>query len=276
MRSVAVGLMVLGTSTLALAQARVDDPLAAARRAYNDRQYEVAIEAASAARRLPAVASSASVVFARAHLELFRSTRDAVGLVAARDALKGVDARKLTPRDHVEFLIGLGESLYLDDEAEFTDRFSAAAELFELALRRAEALDVPNRDLLFEWWALALDRQAQENRPATGHPAYERIVNRAEVEAARPDAPASALYWLAAGALGMNDPQRAWGAAAAGWIRSASLGAPGVALRSDLDRLMVGAVLPDRARQLAPGGDPRKALEDFEQEWAEFKRRWDY
>ena len=73
----------------------------------------------------------------------------------------------------------------------------------------------------------------------------------------------------------MNDPQRAWGALTAAWIRSGSLGARGVLLRIDLDNLMVKVVLPDRARQLAPGGDTRLALSQLTEQWIEFKKNWD-
>ena len=216
------------------AQARQDDPVAPARQLYNERRFDEAIAAATVAARVSTASSAAAVVLARAHLERFRQSGEADSLGAAREALKGVDVSGLSPRDHVEYLIGLGQSLYLDEETRLDDRYAAAAEFFEVALNRADVLDARGRDMLFDWWAMSLDQQAQQNPTTTRPPLYERILARAETEVARPDAPASALYWLAAGAAGTNDAQRAWGAAVAGWIRSGSLGPRGETVRADL------------------------------------------
>ena len=135
-----------------------------------------------------------------------------------------MDSTKLVARDQVEFTIALGQLLYLDDQFTFDDRYSAAAEQFEVALGGADLLDTDSRDRLFDWWALSLDRQAQLGPEGERRPAYQRIVDRAEREMARDVAAASASYWLAAGARGVNDLPRAWGAAVAAWVRAASLG----------------------------------------------------
>ncbi len=112
------------------------DPMAQARRSYNEQKYEEAIAAATEARRVATSAAPASVVLARAHLERYRVTSNGADLIGARDALKAVDAAALSPRDQVELSIALGESLYLDEENTFDDRYSAAAEQFEVARGR--------------------------------------------------------------------------------------------------------------------------------------------
>jgi hypothetical protein len=260
---------------VSMAQSKVPDaPLVEARRLYNEQRYEEAIKVAVEARLSPLLAPAASVVFARAHLERYRIVSEVAHLDAARGALKSVDVLKLLPRDQVEFTIALGELMYLDDQFTFDDRYGAAAELFEVALGRADLLDAPSRDLLFDWWANSLDRQAQLGPETERRPAYQRIVDRAEREIARDPGALSASYWLAAGARGISDLPRAWGAAVAAWVRAAAIGTRGVALRDDLDRLVVQVILPERALQLAAGDDPRATLASLENQWAEIKERW--
>lgn len=283
-RAAACGL--LGAAVLAsIGQARLTaqskpaspkpDPMAQARRAYNEQKYDDAIAAASEARKAATSAASASVVLARAHLERYRVTANAADLVGARDALKTVDAAVLSPRDQVELSIALGESLYLDEETAFDDRYSAAAEQFDVALGRADLLDVASRDLLFDWWALALDRQAQLGTEAGRKSTYRRIAQRAERELAENLAATSAAYWLAAASNGMDELPRAWGAAVAGWVRAGTLGARGAALREDLDRLVVQMILPERAKQIvADGGDARPVLASLKEQWQRLKELW--
>ena len=250
------------------------DPMAQARRSYNEQKYEEAIAAATEARRVATSAAPASVVLARAHLERYRVTSNGADLIGARDALKAVDAAALSPRDQVELSIALGESLYLDEENTFDDRYSAAAEQFEVALGQADLLDVASRDLLFDWWALALDRQAQLGTEAGRKSTYRRIAQRAERELAENLAATSAAYWLAAASNGMDELPRAWGAAVAGWVRAGTLGARGAALREDLDRLVVQMILPERAKQIVVGGDARPVLASLQEQWQQLKERW--
>jgi hypothetical protein len=265
--------VVLLVAVASMAQAKAPDLLSLARQYYNEERYAEAIKVAAEARRATDTAHAAAVILSRAHLERYRQTSQAQDLDDAREALKGVEATRLAPREHVEFLIGLGESLYLDEQSGL-DRFRAAAELFEIALARADAIDSRSRDLLFEWWAVSLDRQAQLGPDSSRHVLYERIVRRSEQELSRADAPTAASYWLAAGARGTDDLQRAWGAAVAGWIRASSLGTRGAALRNDLDKLVAQVILPERAQQLAAGGDARAALTILQQQWDDLKKRW--
>jgi hypothetical protein len=253
---------------LPASQAAVD-PLTPARLRYNAREYEEAIRLAEDARRDPALANAAAVVIARARLERYRQTSEADDLSAAREALLAVDASRLTPRDHVEYLVGQGEALYLGDPP----RFSAAAEFFETALARAGSADPAEREMIFEWWAGALDRQAQVGLETERKFIYARLLSGAEEERRRFETSAAAWYWLAVAARGIDDLERAWGAAQAGWIRGAQLGARGVALRADLDRLVMQAIIPDRAARLPPR-ERKQAQSTMTAEWETFKSIW--
>jgi tetratricopeptide (TPR) repeat protein len=244
------------------------DALTRARQLYNQAQYDEAIAAATEARRVAAVADAAGVVLARAHLERYRQSSDAADLTAAHEALGRVDAAKLNARDRVELTLGLGESLYFDD------RFGAAAEMFEVALARIDPAGPDAREQVFDWWAGALDRQAQLGPEATRKPSYARIVARSEDELARNATSAVASYWLAAGALGVDDFDRAWSAAEAGWVRAPQCGRASAGLRVDLDRLVRDAIIPERAHARTPQGDPGLAVGAMRAEWEEFKAKW--
>jgi hypothetical protein len=128
--------------------------------------------------------------------------------------------------------------------------------------------------LLFDWWAGALDRQAQQDAEGSCRTVYARILDGAERELAHDDGAASASYWLASAARGVDDLPRALGAAAAGWMRAATLGARGEALRVDLDRLVRQVILPERARELSTGTDPRPTLALLEGQWQDFTDKW--
>ena len=74
--------------------------------------------------------------------------------------------------------------------------------------------------------------------------------------------------WLSAAARGHGDLETAWDAAQAGWVRSALAGERGKTLRDDLDRLVVRALVPERARALGQTEDALLV------EWTQFKERW--
>lgn len=257
-----------------MAQAKAPDALAQAREFYNHQQYDDAIRLAREARTMAAFEPAATVVFARALLERYRQTSQAPDLDLARDALKSVDAGALSERDRVELTIAVGTSLYLDQSYNFDDRFSAAAEQFELALSHAQLLDTRARDQLFDWWAVSLDRQAQQGSEAARRPVYERILARAEQELAHDSYSAAGAYWLAASARGVGDLTRAIGAVVAGWVRAAAIGDRGASLRLDLDRLMRQVILPERAREIIPTGDALPTLALLEQQWQQVKEKW--
>ncbi len=252
-----------------MGQTPAPDALGRARLAYNAGKFDEAITAATDALREPALANAAAVVLGRASLERYRQSSTPADLERAREALRLVVSDQLTPRDRVDFLVGLGLSFYLDG---CDGCLSAAAEMFDRALARAEP--GADRDRVFEWWASALDHQAQFGAETERVLIYRRLLDRTEAELSREDPSASASYWLVAAARGAGDFERAWGAAIAGWVRARSLGARGDTLRADLDRLVTQVLLPERARQLSPDADPRPALAGLLAQWADLKKKY--
>lgn len=249
--------------------ARAAEPaaLARARTLYNAGNFEGAIDAAAVAQRQPQSADAAALVSARAHLERYRQRADPADLTAAREALGMVRAGVLTPRDQVDLLIGLGQSLYLGEI------YGAAAELFDTALSRPVALDTRDRLLLLDWWATALDRDAQTRASDRRAAVFERIADRMEEELRRDPGSAPANYWLAAAARGMGDIDRAWDAAVAAWVRSRL--SPGSAdmLRTDVDRLVTQALIAERAR-VRPAREQADAAKTLAAEWDLVKQQW--
>src|SRR5262249_25044892 len=157
---------------LAAGAASAADPLAEARRLYNAGQYAEAIQMAREATAVQATADAARVILARAQLERFRQSADAADLAAAKEALTQADPRTLNYRDQIEWLVGQGEALYLDD------RYGAASELFETVLDRSAALGQASHDRVLDWWATSLDRSAQPLDPDDRLPIYDRVIRR--------------------------------------------------------------------------------------------------
>lgn len=253
----------------AMAQGEVD-ALTRARQAYNLQQFDQAVTLASAARQTPALANSASLVLARALLERFRRGGDVADVATARQALLSVDPARLVADEASELHLGMAELVFVDGQ------YGAAAELFEVALDRAGFVAAGQREHVLEWWAASLDRHAQLVPEAERQAPYRRLLTRVEHEAARGPASAVVTYWLAAAARGVDDPDRAWSLVIAGWIQ-APLITPGPraeALRSDLDRLMVDAIIPERARRAAPPSDPIALKVALAAEWTAIKERW--
>jgi hypothetical protein len=72
---------------------------------------------------------------------------------------------------------------------------------------------------------------------------------------------------------GAGDLDRAWAAASAGWIRAVAARDRGVALRTDLDRLVTQAIIPDRAAR-GPARDRRQVTASLTADWESFKKVW--
>jgi hypothetical protein len=251
----------------AMAAAPKPDLLTDARRFYNRGQYDEALEAAKQAASAPATASSARLIMGRARLERFRQTSIASELDEARADFRAADPRVLDARERIELQVGLGELLYLED------RFGPAAELLDPVVDASATLAPDAHERALDWWATALDRQAQSLPTAERGVLYPRIIERMEFELRRDPASAPATYWLAASARAAGDLERAWAAASAGWIRAALGRDRGVALRADLDRLVTQAIIPDRAAK-APPRDRRQAAAAMAAEWEAFKKIW--
>lgn len=245
------------------------EPLARARTLYNAADYDGAIAAASEALKYPSAVDAASLVLARAHLERYRQRADPADLAAARDALRRVRQQALAPRDRVDLLVGLGQLLFLGEA------FGAAAELFDSALVQSGALPSRTRTLLLDWWASALDREAQSRPPEKRPPVFQRIVERMEEELRAEPGNAPASYWLAVAARGTGDLERAWDAAIAGWVRASLNPEAAAQLRADLDRFVTQALVPERARQRPiPGRDVQETTAALIDEWELIKSQW--
>ena len=264
---------------MSLAQTPIKDPLVRARASYNASQYDQAIDAATEARLVAKYANDATLVLARARLGRFRvalakGEQAPADLVTARDLLKQIDVEKLSPRDQIEYLTGVGVALYLEDPAGGLPLYGAAAEVFERALSKSSGAGQDVREPLFEWWASSLDRQAQLVSDSERRALYVRILERAEQELDRRDLSPSATYWIAAASRGADDVERAWGAAVAGWIRAPQMGSAAARLREDLDRLVMTGIVPDRARLMSSPGNARAMEIVLQQQWDDLKAKW--
>lgn len=260
LRAPAALLAVLLLAYAGAAAAAEPPALAKARALYNAADYDGAINAAALARAQPAAMDAAALVAARSHLERYRQRGDAADLVAAREGLTTVRASMLPPRDQVDHLVGVGQSLYL------ANNFGPAAEIFDAALGRGALLSHRDRLMLLDWWASALDREAQGRPSDRRAPAYQRIAARMEEELRQDPGSAPANYWLAAASRGAGDLDRAWGAAMAGWIRATLAPDTADTLRSDLDRLVTQALVAERTRTKPPR-DPLADWQQYKQEW---------
>jgi len=258
-----IGVFVLGWLVFSPASAlAADDPLARARQLYNQRQFLEAVNAAEQARQLPAHADLADLVAARAYLERFRESAAGDDLANARDRLSRLDPAKFPPRERAEYIVGLGEALFFDDS------YGAAAAVFDSVLLSAELMSNEARERVLDWWATSVDREAKPRPDIDRQEIYQRIRTRMREEIATRPANGTAVYWLAASAQAQGDQQAAWDAAQAGWVRAPLTGDHGAALRADLDRLVVIAIVPDRARVLGQPVDGLRA------QWEQFKDRW--
>ena len=265
--SVLIVVALVLTSAGSTAWANEPPALVKARTLYNAGDFDGAIEAASLARKEEAWADAAALVVARSHLELYRARADAEDLSAARAALGAVRAALLMPRDQVDLIVGLGQSLYL------SEIYGAAAELFDTALSRATLLSSLDRLLLLDWWATALDREAQ-SRPADRRArVFERISARMNEEIQRDPGSPVANYWLAVSARGAGDIDGAWNFAIAAWVRSTLSPDTTSRLRDDLDRLMTQALIPERSRTVGVR-EPQDAVSALQTEWELIKQQW--
>lgn len=239
------------------------DPLERARLLYNQRQYERAVTAAEEARRNPERADSADLIAARAYLEQYRETAAAEDLANARDRLRRISPQRFVPTERIEFIVGLGETLYFDDAP------GAAAAVFDSVLASRDNLLGDARERVLDWWASAVDRDARPRSEIERQGLYQRIRERMSTELAANPASAAAAYWAAAAARGQGDLQAAWDAAQAAWVRAPLTTDQGMALRGDLDRLVLRAIIPERARVLAQSADALRL------DWERFKERWE-
>jgi hypothetical protein len=244
------------------------DALADARRLYNEGKYDAAERTARVAASQPRLANSALVVLGRALLELYRESASEQHFAQAREALRTVNTAQLDSRERVELMLGLGQGLFLED------RFAAAADVLEPIIDSSKALDQDtSHDRALDWWASALDRHAQARPLAERAPIYARVTSRMGAELLRDAGSAPANYWIVAAVRNSGDVEGAWNAAMASWIRSVLGRDRGVALRGDLDRLMIQGIIPDRAARIG-GKEPSMVAAGLVGEWEAFKAAW--
>lgn len=266
MRSIA-GFVIAMALACGTVHAAEPSSLVQARALYNAGDYDGAIAAAGQARSDPAGADAAALVEARAYLERYRRNADPADVAAARESLNAVRPSALSPRDQVDFFVGLGQSLYL------SDLFGAAAELFETALDRDALLPPRDRLLLLDWWATALDREAQWGAPDRRARLFAEIASRMEDELRRDPGSAPANYWLVVAARGTGDLDAAWDAAVAAWVRAALDPSTAEMLRSDVDRLVTEALIPERAHT-RPAREQADATDALKAQWELVKEQW--
>jgi hypothetical protein len=250
------------------------DPLAEARRLYNLGQYESAERLAREAAAIPSRADAARVVLGRIQLERFRQSADQRDLNMARESLRMVDTAPLDAAERVELTIGLAEALY------FEERYGAAAQLFESVRQRSSLLGTPAHERVLDWWATSVDRQAQTRQPEERPALYARVLQRMTEEIAEYPGSTAAGYWLAAASRASGDVEQAWHAALAGWLRATLADDRGAALRADLDRLVMQAIIPERASKAVKVDTParadlvKEAQAAMTTEWDTFKKAW--
>jgi hypothetical protein len=120
-----------------------------------------------------------------------------------------------------------------------------------------------------------MDREAQMARGAARDEIFGRLRDRMARELEKEPASPVAAYWLAAGARGAGDMDRAWDAAVAGWLRARFAGARSRALSNDLDRLVRESIIPARAKRRADSLRDTTQLEaEMLEEWNELKTKW--
>jgi hypothetical protein len=238
------------------------DPLDRARTLYNQRQFEAAVSAADEARKLPQQADGADLIAARAYLERFRESLAGDDLIHARERLRAINPEKFSARERIEFIVGLGETLYFEGAS------GAAAAVFESVLVAGGELADEARERVLDWWASALDQDARPRPEIERQTVYQRVRDRMALELAMNPASGTAPYWTAAAARGQGDLQAAWDAAQAAWVRAPLTRDHGVTLRHDLEVLVEKAIVPERARVV---GRPPESLMT---EWDAFKAMW--
>lgn len=264
-----VRLVAASLAVVALLQAPLgaQDALAEARRLYNASQYEAAERPARIAVAAAATANSARLVLGRILLERFRESASDAHLSEGRALLREVRPSSLDARERIEWMLGIGEGLFLED------RFGAAAETFEPIIASSSVLGAAAHEQVLDWWASALDQYAS-SRPVAERPSvYARITARMSSELERDPGCGPANYWLAAAARGAGETEIAWSRAISAWVRAPLARDHGAALRADLDRLVLHALIAERAAKLT-GREAAQAVAALSADWEAFKAAW--
>jgi hypothetical protein len=254
----------------ALAFAQSD--LERARALYNAGQFDEAIAASTAAKVKPSAAPSAALIAARARLERFRQKHDPEDLGAARADLISLNPRNLAPQEIIEWQIGLGTALFLENQP------GPAAEMFATVLPSARGrLSPAELDKLVEWWASTAARVAESQNGPARKEAYVAMLSGVRGELERNPLSWPASYWAVVAARGAGDLEGAWNAAVTAWIRAASQ-PEGQQHRDDLDRFVTQTLIPERAQartgQRLDSKTTHAEIATLTEQWRALARHW--
>ncbi len=268
-RGAAIAMLLLVCPAMAAAQSDLER----ARTLYNAGMFDESIAAAAVAKKKASAAPSATLIAARARLELFRQKHDdPQDLAAAREDLASLNPRILAPQEIIEWQIGLATALFLEDQP------GPAAAMFTTVLPAARGLPTGELDKLLEWWASTLSRVAESLSGVARKDAYTAMLAAVRGELERDPLSRPATYWLAVAARGTGDVDGAWNAAVAGWIRGGAQ-PEGQQLRSDLDRFVTQTLIPERAQSRTGQRLDAKAtmseIEVMTAEWRAVTGRWE-
>ncbi len=264
----AITLLLMLSSSLAAGQSDLER----ARALYNAGQFDESIAAAAIAKSKPAAAPSATLIAARARLERFRQKNDPEDLTAARADLVSLNPRVLAPQEIIEWQIGIGTALFLDDQP------GAAAEMFTTVLPTARGrLPAAEFDKLLEWWASTLSRVAESQSGAARKESYSAMLAAVRDELERDPLSRPTAYWVVVAARGAGDFEGAWNAAFTGWIRAGSQ-PEGRQLRSDLDRFVTQTLIPERAQartgQRLDARPTQEEIAALTEQWSALGEHW--
>jgi hypothetical protein len=243
-----------------------------ARTLYNSGQYDEAIEAATPLRGRPDLAPSAALIIARSRLERFRRQSDPQELAAARQELITLSPRNLAEQEAIEWQIGLGTALFLEDQV------GPAAEMFRAVIPSARArLPQPQFEKLLEWWGTTMSRLAESLSGEARKQAYENFRSDVKLELERNPFSGSATYWLVVASRGAGDFDGAWSAAVAGWIR-AGRQPDGRQLRAEIEVFVGQTLIPERAQaRTGQRLDSKPTIAEIgalNEEWRAVTTRW--
>ena len=268
MRCVMLGMVWLGLGGSAAAQ----NGLAEARRLYNAGLFDQAIAAAQNSSESSRLRSATAVIVARSRLERFRTLQDPQELDRARADLAAVNPMQLGPQERMEWQMGLGEALLLDNQP------GPASEILSTLVpsTRPRLTSVENEKLL-EWLAVSVSRFAQTLSGGARNEQYHHLLTTLAAILQSEPTSRAANYWSVVASRGAGDLEAAWNIAMAGWVRAGSHQASG-ALRNDLDQFVTQTLIPERAQ--AKTGQRLDApatiaeIAAMTEEWRDFTRRW--
>jgi len=251
------------------APAAAQNDLERARTLYNAGQFDEAIAAATSARSKRS--ASATLIIARSRLEKFRTLGDQQELATARAELVSLNPRSLAPQEAIEWQIGVGTALFLENQP------GAAAETFSAVIPSARArLTDAEFEKLLEWSGAATSRLAESLTGEARKQVYETLRSNARLELERNPLSRPAMYWTVVASRGAGDLEAAWGSAVAGWIRAGP--ADGGSLRADLDRFVTQTLIPERAQartgQRLDAKPTVAEISALNEEWRALTTRW--